>query len=81
MLTLRQVFYFKICLHHGPEIDPDKRDDTDDSWVVERVSKYVKAHFPGLIPVPSIKETCIYTVTVLFVSRILIGQTILVIFV
>ncbi|KAJ8305957.1 hypothetical protein KUTeg_016502, partial [Tegillarca granosa] len=55
--------HVKICLHHGPEIDPDNRDDTDDGWVVERVSKYVKNHFPGLIPIPSINESCIYTMT------------------
>lgn len=55
--------HVKVCMHYGPKIDPDNRDDVDDSWVVEQAIQYVKDHFPGLIPVPSIRETCIYTMT------------------
>ncbi|XP_041348160.1 peroxisomal sarcosine oxidase-like [Gigantopelta aegis] len=56
--------HVKICLHHGPEIDPDNRDGVPDSWVLDLITKYVRDHFPGLETCsPSIVETCIYTNT------------------
>ncbi|XP_063415732.1 peroxisomal sarcosine oxidase-like [Mytilus trossulus] len=53
--------HVKICLHAGPEIDPDNRDAVDDKWVIDKISEYVARHFPNLVPTPSIVETCIYT--------------------
>lgn len=55
--------HVKVCLHVGPEIDPDNRDDADDSWVMEKITSYVSKCMPGLVPKPSIVETCMYTVT------------------
>ncbi|XP_041349375.1 peroxisomal sarcosine oxidase-like [Gigantopelta aegis] len=53
----------KVCLHHGPEIDPDLRDEVDVTWVEDTVREYVTKHMPGLEPVPSVVESCIYTNT------------------
>ncbi|KAK7088210.1 hypothetical protein V1264_022150 [Littorina saxatilis] len=53
----------KLCLHHGPEIHPDRRDVVDDTWVRRSLSQYVQRHFPGLEPTPAVVETCIYTNT------------------
>lgn len=53
--------HVKVCLHYGPDIDPEDRDTADDSWVLEKITKYVADHFPNLLPKPSIVETCIYT--------------------
>ncbi|XP_048738574.2 peroxisomal sarcosine oxidase-like [Ostrea edulis] len=51
----------KICLHWGPEVDPDTRDKADDTWVINTMKKYVSKHFPELNPEPAIIETCMYT--------------------
>lgn len=53
--------HVKICLHAGPDIDPDNRDIGDDKWALDTICRYVAQHFPNLVPVPSITETCIYT--------------------
>lgn len=53
----------KVCLHSGPSIDPDQRDKEDNSWVLERVTKYIVDYFPGLETKPSVVESCIYTNT------------------
>ena len=53
----------KICLHTGPAVDPDARDDVDDSWVEKNTSEYVKRHVVGVEPKPSITEHCMYTVS------------------
>lgn len=55
--------HVKACLHVGPDIDPDNRDDADDRWVREAITSYVTKCMPGLVPKPSIVETCIYTNT------------------
>ncbi|XP_046546835.1 peroxisomal sarcosine oxidase-like [Haliotis rubra] len=55
--------FAKFGLHSGPEISPDTRDQPDGKWVTDRVTAYVKEHFPGLEPTPSITEQCIYTMT------------------
>ncbi|XP_033747868.1 peroxisomal sarcosine oxidase-like [Pecten maximus] len=52
---------YKFCCHHGPEIDPDRRDDVDTSWVLEKTKACVANNFPLLEPTPAIRETCIYT--------------------
>ncbi|XP_033748628.1 peroxisomal sarcosine oxidase-like [Pecten maximus] len=54
---------YKLCLHYGPEIDPDRRDIADSSWVLEDMKKFVAKHFPLLEPHPAVTETCIYTNT------------------
>ncbi|KAK6192548.1 hypothetical protein SNE40_003997 [Patella caerulea] len=51
----------KMCLHHGPVVDPHKREDVDASWVRERMMKYIGKTFTWLDPVPAIEESCIYT--------------------
>ncbi|XP_071094288.1 peroxisomal sarcosine oxidase-like isoform X3 [Haliotis cracherodii] len=53
----------KICLHSGPDIDTELRDQADDKWVIDLMKGYVREHFPSLEPSPSIVETCIYTNT------------------
>ncbi|XP_069135761.1 peroxisomal sarcosine oxidase-like isoform X3 [Argopecten irradians] len=53
----------KVCLHYGPTVDPDSRDDVDDLWVEKALQRYVREHVPGLEPWPVIKESCIYTNT------------------
>ncbi|KAK7475221.1 hypothetical protein BaRGS_00033525, partial [Batillaria attramentaria] len=55
--------YVKVCLHTGPDIDPDQRDSADDTWVRERITKYVRRHLPWLHGDPGIVESCIYTNT------------------
>ena len=55
---------FQICLHDGPAIDPDARDDVDSSWVEKDTLEYVRRHFMGVEPKISIAEHCIYTVSV-----------------
>ncbi|XP_060077604.1 peroxisomal sarcosine oxidase-like [Ylistrum balloti] len=54
---------YKLCLHYGPEIDPDRRDDTDSAWVLDNMKTFVANHFPLLEPHPAVTETCIYTNT------------------
>lgn len=53
----------KICLHHGPNIDPDNRDAVDNQWVMDKIKMIIRTHFPSLEPEPSVVETCIYTNT------------------
>ncbi|XP_014786226.1 peroxisomal sarcosine oxidase isoform X1 [Octopus bimaculoides] len=53
----------KLFLHHGPEIDPNKRDQVDSRYTIEKCEQLVKDIFPGLELHPSIIETCIYTMT------------------
>jgi len=61
-ISHRSQWYFQLCLHKGPSIDPEARDLADDSWVLERMKQYAARHFPGLEPTPHILESCIYTV-------------------
>lgn len=53
----------KICLHWGPEVDPDSRDKADDSWVIDKMKRYIARHFPELEAEPAIAETCMYTMS------------------
>ncbi|XP_045172453.2 peroxisomal sarcosine oxidase-like [Mercenaria mercenaria] len=53
----------KICLHHGPNIDPDNRDGVENDWVLDAMKLIIATHFPSLEKEPSIVETCIYTNT------------------
>ena len=54
---------FQVCLHNGPAIDPDARDDVDHSWVEKNTSEYVRRHVMSVEAKPSIAEHCIYTVS------------------
>lgn len=53
----------KICLHHGPNIDPDRRDSVENGWVLDVMRKVIATHFPSLEREPSVVESCIYTNT------------------
>lgn len=53
----------KVALHNGPDIEPDKRDQVKGDWVMRTCNQFVRDVFPGLEPVPSIVEHCIYTNT------------------
>ncbi|CAG0898941.1 unnamed protein product [Darwinula stevensoni] len=53
----------KVAPDHGVAVDPDLRDMGDVSAEVERTSRFVAAHLPGLDPRPAIVETCMYTMT------------------
>ncbi|XP_052800944.1 peroxisomal sarcosine oxidase-like isoform X2 [Mya arenaria] len=53
----------KICLHTGPDVDPDRRDAVDSRWVEDRMRAIIAQNFPGLDPTPAVTETCIYTMT------------------
>lgn len=54
----------KILYHGGPEAEPDQRDVPGRQDYIERVSRYVREHLPGLDwRQPGIQETCMYTIT------------------
>ncbi|XP_072527705.1 peroxisomal sarcosine oxidase-like [Salminus brasiliensis] len=53
----------KVCYHTGSETDPDQRDRQTDKSDVEILSRYIARCFPGLVPVPAVVESCLYTVT------------------
>ena len=55
--------FFQICLHDGPEVDPDARDDVDCGYVEKKLTEYVKRHVIGVETKPSIVEHCMYTVS------------------
>jgi len=53
----------KICLHTGPNINPESRDIVDVTPDKERLREYISKNFPNVEPTPSIEESCIYTVS------------------
>ena len=53
----------KICLHTGPNINPESRDIVDITPDKERLREYITKNFPNVEPTPSIEESCIYTVS------------------
>jgi len=54
----------KICLHIGPNIDPDERDlDKTSRWDIDMVQQFVRKFTPSLNDDPCIVERCIYTMT------------------
>ena len=55
--------FFQICLHDGPDVDPDARDDVDCGYVEKKLTEYVKRHVIGVETKPSIMEHCMYTVS------------------
>lgn len=54
----------KVAEHHtGLEVTPDSRDFVPDPGSRERVTRFVDATLPGLVPVPGGEATCLYTTT------------------
>uniref|UniRef100_A0A4W4HTU8 Peroxisomal sarcosine oxidase n=1 Tax=Electrophorus electricus TaxID=8005 RepID=A0A4W4HTU8_ELEEL len=53
----------KVCYHMGSETDPDERDGRMDRADVDAVGCYIRRCFPGLVPVPAVVESCLYTIT------------------
>jgi len=53
----------KICLHDGPTIDPDSRDSVKTEHLKNFIANVIKFKFPGVEPVVSVEESCIYTMT------------------
>ncbi|XP_070983386.1 peroxisomal sarcosine oxidase [Oncorhynchus clarkii lewisi] len=53
----------KICYHTGPETDPDERDRQTDRGDIDILQRYITRCFPGLVPIPAVVESCMYTVT------------------
>ncbi len=62
--------FIQVCVHAGPNIDPELRDTPTDTWDVEGLKKVVKDFFPGAQPTPSVQETCIYTVSRVLLSTL-----------
>ena len=67
-LTFSDTYVFsknslKICLHTGPNINPESRDIVDVTPDKERLREYISKNFPNVEPTPSIEESCIYTVS------------------
>ncbi|XP_056139880.1 peroxisomal sarcosine oxidase isoform X2 [Lampris incognitus] len=53
----------KVCYHMGSETDPDERDRQTDRSDIHILQRYIARCFPGLMPVPAVVESCMYTVT------------------
>ncbi|TSN39328.1 Peroxisomal sarcosine oxidase [Bagarius yarrelli] len=45
------------------ETEPDERDRQKDRRDIDALSSYISCCFPGLVPVPAVEESCMYTVT------------------
>lgn len=56
-------------------MDPDSRDKADDSWVIDKMIRYIARHFPELEAEPAIAETCMYTVYIYSTIYFLTFQT------
>ena len=54
----------KICYHTGPETDPDERDRQTDRGDIDILQRYITRCFPGLVPIPAVVESCMYTVSI-----------------
>ncbi|XP_063060925.1 peroxisomal sarcosine oxidase isoform X2 [Engraulis encrasicolus] len=54
----------KVCYHVGKDItDPDERDRQTDRTDINILQRYVSRCMPGLVPVPAVMESCLYTTT------------------
>ena len=62
------IFFLQICPHAGVSIeDADNREGPSrgfDQNYIDSVAELIKARFPGVKPEPSIKESCIYSVSI-----------------
>ena len=53
----------KVCLMTGPKLkNPDERDSVDNQLDKSKLHGFISKKFPRVCPVPSIEESCIYTV-------------------
>ncbi|KAL2096168.1 hypothetical protein ACEWY4_008316 [Coilia grayii] len=53
----------KVCYHVGKDADPDERDRQTDRSDIEILQRYISRCMPGLVPVPAVVESCLYTTT------------------
>lgn len=53
----------KVCYHMGSETEPDERDKQKDRGDIDILTRYITRCLPGLVPVPAVVESCMYTVT------------------
>lgn len=53
----------KVCYHMGSETEPDERDKQTDRGDIDILVRYVTRSLSGLVPVPAVVESCMYTVT------------------
>ncbi|XP_076138230.1 peroxisomal sarcosine oxidase [Alosa pseudoharengus] len=53
----------KVCYHIGKETDPDARDNQTDQSDIQVLQRFVARCMPGLVPVPAVVESCLYTLT------------------
>ena len=58
-----------MCVHNGQGIVPDLRDvDAADDSDEKALAEMIRNHFPGIEDKPSIKDTCIYTVSFSYIK-------------
>lgn len=57
------VCHVQICCHTGCETEPDERDRQTDRQDVDVLSSYISRCLPGIVPVPAVVESCMYTVS------------------
>ncbi|XP_012679509.1 peroxisomal sarcosine oxidase [Clupea harengus] len=53
----------KVCYHIGKDTDPDGRDRQTNQDDIEILKRYITRCMPGLVPVPAVVESCLYTIT------------------
>ncbi|KAL0174463.1 hypothetical protein M9458_030431, partial [Cirrhinus mrigala] len=53
----------QVCYHMGSETEPDERDKQTDTGDIDILVRYVTRCLPGLVPVPAVVESCMYTVS------------------
>ncbi len=53
----------QVCYHMGSETEPDERDKQTDRGDIDILVRYVTRCLPGLVPVPAVVESCMYTVS------------------
>jgi sarcosine oxidase len=52
---------YKIGVHpNGPVTDPDRQDQSDDQYLVAKLSAVARTYLPGYDPEPAATERCIY---------------------
>ena len=67
----------QICLDTGPEVDPDHRDVVDISLEKKTLYNFISRKFLKVDPEPSIEESCIYTVSLVFTIILFLAKMIL----
>lgn len=53
----------QVCYHIGKDTDPDGRDRQTNQDDIEILKRYITRCMPGLVPVPAVVESCLYTVS------------------